>query len=249
MVRELFENLEEDEIFELWPNYKNDEEKIIKYSKTNIRYANIALGSILKEDEKKCLEELFFGNNGWYKKINSDGMIRLKLAAMSLGMTNNIFTFDPKKEKYMISEMKKYSQDEQILVMRCYMKQKAVTYMTMLNYLRKIKKTNKTTIELYRGINTEYNGQKYLFSGLECWSTNVESALRFAAGKGYVIRKEYPISQIFSGERSTYKNKPNNVYRHNGFYVRREHEIIVENRELEYECNGKIILSVDRDIY
>lgn len=249
MIRELFKNLEEDEILELWPNYKADEEKIIKNSKTNIIYANIVLGSILKDDEKKCLEQLFFGDNGWYKRINSNGMIRLKLAAMSLGLTNNVFTFDSEKEKQMISEIKKYSQAEQFLVMSCYMKQKTVTYMTMLNYLRDIKKTDKMTIELYRGINTTYQGDKYLFSGLECWSTSEESAMRFATGNGYVIRKEYPISQIFSGVRSTYKNKPNNMYRNNGFYVRREHEMIVENCEIEYECSGNIILSVDRDIY
>ena len=134
MVRELFKNLDEDIILELWPNYEADEEKIIKHTKTNIRYANIALGSILKENEKKCLEQLFFGDNGWYKKINSDGMIRLKLAAMSLGITNNVFTFDAEKERQMISEIEKYSQDEQLLVMSCYMKQKTVTYMTMFNY-------------------------------------------------------------------------------------------------------------------
>lgn len=59
MVRELFKNLDEDIILVLWPNYEADEEKIIKHTKTNIRYANIALGSILKENEKKCLEQLF----------------------------------------------------------------------------------------------------------------------------------------------------------------------------------------------
>lgn len=249
MVRELFKNLDEDIILELWPNYEADEEKIIKHSKTNIRYANIALGSILKEHEKKCLEQLYFGDNGWYKKINSDGMIRLKLAAMSLGMTNTVFTFDAEKERQMISEIKNYSREEQLLVMSCYMKQKAVTYVTMLNYLKDIRKTDKMSIELYRGINTEYKGEKYLFSGLECWSASVESAMRFAAGNGYVIKKEYQISQIFSGIRSAYKNKPNNMYRNNGFYVRREHEMIIENSEKEYDCSGNIILSVDRDIY
>lgn len=249
MVQELFGNLEEDTIFELWPNYKEDEEEIIKLSKTNIRCANIALESVLKDDEKKCLEKLFFGDNGWYKKINSDGMIRLKLAAMSLGMTNNVFTFDSEKEKQMILEMQEYTQEEQLLVMRCYMKQKTVTYITMLNYLRDIKKTDKMSIELYRGIRSEYKGENYLFSGLECWSTSMEIAMRFASGSGYVIRKEYPISQIFSGVRSTYKNNSNNLYRNNGFYVRREHEMIVENLETEYKCNDSVILSVDSDIY
>lgn len=249
MIKELFSNLEEEAILELWPNYKSDEAKILTKVKTNIKSANIALESILKDDEKLCLEELFFGHNGWYKKINAEGMIKLKLAAMSLGMTNNVFTFDPEKEKCMISEIKKYSRDEQLLVMRCYVKQKAVTYAVMLNYLRDVKKTTKMSIELYRGINTKYEGDNYLLSGLECWSTRPESAMRFAAGEGYVIKKEYPISKIFAGVRSTYKNKSNNIYRNNGFYVRREHELLVENNEQSYDCSGNIILSIDRDIF
>lgn len=249
MIRELFNNLKEDTILELWPSYKLDEEKIIKNAKTNIKSANIVLESILGYDEKNCLEELFFGNNGWYKKINDEGMIKLKLAAMSLGMTNNVFTFDTGKEEHIISEITKYSHDEQLLVMRCYIKQKAVTYAIMLNYLKDVKKTDKMSIELYRGINTKYEGKNYLFSGLECWSTRPESAMRFAAGEGYVIKKEYPISKIFAGVRSTYKNKFNNIYRNNGFYVRREHELLVENDELDYDCSGNIILSVDRDIF
>ena len=70
-------------------------------------------------------------------------MIRLKLAAMSLGITNNVFTFDAEKEKQMISEIKKYSQDEQLLVMSCYMKQKTVTYAIaiLFPYLRAIVST------------------------------------------------------------------------------------------------------------
>lgn len=203
----------------------------------------------MKEDEKFCLEKLFFGNDGWYRKINSDGMLRLKLAAMSLGKTNTTFTFDAEKEKQIISEIGKYSKEEQLLVMQCYMKQKAVTYVTMLNYLKDIRKTDKMCIELYRGINTKYEGDKYLFSGLESWSTNIDSAMKFTAGNGYVIKREYPISKLFTGVRSTYKNKSNNIYKNNGFYVRREHEIIVENDEIEYDCNGHIILSVDSEIY
>ena len=41
-------------------------------------------------------------------------------------------------------------------------------------------------------------------------------------------------NNIFAGFRSTFKNKPNNIYRNNGFYVRREHEMIVENIEYKY---------------
>lgn len=57
---------------------------------------------------------------------------------------------------------------------------------------------------------------------------------------GYVISKTYPISSIFAGFSSTFKNKPNNIYRHNGFYVRREHEMIVENIEQKYLKKGHL---------
>lgn len=86
------------------------------------------------------LGETFFDDTGWYKRIDGDGMTKLKLAAMSLGLTNNIFTFDQKREREMLKMASSYSRDEQLLVMRCYMKQKVVTYLTLKRYLINIKK-------------------------------------------------------------------------------------------------------------
>ena len=249
MIEELFNNIEPEELLELWPHYIEDEKKINKFVNTNIRHANIALNSILENKEKECLERLFFANDGWYRKINGNGMIRLKLAAMSLGLTNNIFTFDQQIAREMCSEAKKYSIDEQMLVMRCYMKQKAVTYLTLKKYLKNVKKTDSMSIELYRGVKGEYCGQNYSHSGLECWTTNIDIAERFATGNGFVIRKQYPITQIFAGNRSTFKNRQHNIYKYNGFYVRREHEMIVENLDEQYECSGKVDVCIDKDIF
>lgn len=78
--------------------------------------------------------------------------------------------------------------------------------------------------------------------------------LRFIArriNEGYVIGREYPISQIFAGMRSTFKNSPGRLCRYNGFYVRREREMIVENFDNVLDCiDGKgILLAVDKNIY
>lgn len=249
MIEELFVNIEKEELRDLWPSYKIDEQKIDKFVNTNIRHANIALNSILDVEEKECLERLFFDDTGWYKRIDGDGMTRLKLAAMSLGLTNNIFTFDQAKEREMLKLVGSYSKDEQLLVMRCYMKQKAVTYLTLKKYLKNIKKTDSMSIELYRGIRGVYDGQKYSHSGLECWTTNIDIAARFTSGGGFVIKKSYPITQIFTGNRSTFKNKQHNIYRNNGFYVRREHEMIVENIVEEYDCVSNVYVCIDKEIY
>ena len=102
MIKELFPGLDENELLELWPTYEVDEKKVEKLTTTNISHANIALNSILDDLEKVQLEKLFFADNGWYKIINQDGMVQLKLAAMSLGLSNNVFTFDSAEEQHML---------------------------------------------------------------------------------------------------------------------------------------------------
>ena len=77
---------------EVLPDYHILDEKLASYKGTNNRLANSLLNDIMDEEEKWRLEEAFFGNNGWYQSINGIGMIKLKLAAMSLEATNNIFT-------------------------------------------------------------------------------------------------------------------------------------------------------------
>lgn len=249
MIKQLFPNLDQDALLDIWPSYVADEAKILHFCSTNISGANIALNSILTNDEKKCLEKLFFDEkSGWYRQIDEEGMIKLKLAGMGLNLTNSVFTFDQMKNKKVLHYVGTLPESEQLLVAACYAKQKAVTYVTMLNYLKKVKKTDKMSILLYRGLRGKYNGEKYLFAGMECWTTSIDIAIRFTRGNGYVLQKEYPINQLFAGNRSTFKNKPNGIYRHNGFYVRREHEIIVENIEAEYETSGNVRLIMDGEI-
>lgn len=209
------------------------------------------LNGLMSTEEKCCLEQAFFGDNGWYRSINGDGMIKLKLAAMSLGLTNNVFTFDKEKEEKILAQIETESEDEQILMMRCYMKQKVVTYVTLRNYLLNIRKTNKMAVTLYRGMNVPYQNQNYLFSGMESWTSNINIAYRFAGEEGFVLEKDYPIDQIFAGKRSTFKCRENNLYRHKGFYVRRESEMIVENFQKALECNNGqgVRLSVDNEIF
>lgn len=136
-------------------------------------------------------------------------------------------------------------------MLRCYIKQKTVSYATMYNYLHNVRKTDKMAIKLYRGINVPYKNEKYMFSGLESWTTNINIAYRFARNDGFILEREYPIDQIFAGKRSTFKSQSNHIYRHRGFYIRRESEMIVENFETIFECsegNG-IRLVINKEIY
>lgn len=232
-------------VVELWPNYSSDELKISNYIGTNIRRANILLNSILDDEEKKWLESLFFETKeGWYRYSNSRCCIDLKLSAMSLGLTNTYFTFNPELEDKIEKYIRTIPIEEQELSARCYIKQKVVTYYTLRNYLKTIKKSKDKSIILYRGLSNTEPKDKLMLVGMESWTLSYETAHRFAGNNGIVVDKEYDINQIFAGYRSTFKNRPNNMYRNNGFYVRREHEMIVENIELEYDCsNGKHIVS------
>lgn len=252
MIEEAFGHRVSRETFEeILPDYNDIDNQLTKYKGTNNRLANILLNSIMNNEEKRRLEKAFFGDNGWYRKINGAGMIDLKLAAMSLEATNNIFTFDKDLEERILDTINLKSKEEQLLMMSCYIKQKAVTYATLYNYLHNVRKTDKMSITLYRGINTPFKKEKYMFSGMESWTTNLNIAYRFARSGGFVLEKEYPIDQIFAGKRSTFKNQANCGYEHRGLYIRRESEMIVENYETIFDCSeGKgVRFAVDKEIY
>lgn len=250
MIEEAFSpGFDFNNVIELWPNYKNVENLYLKnYDGTNIKSANILLDSILENEEKEWLEKLFFGSDGWYRYTDSKYSIAIKLAAMSLGLTNNVFTIDVNRENEIKKEILSIPRFEQKLTARCYLKQKVATYFTMKNYLKIIKDTEELEITLYRGMANRYDGTKYLHKGMESWTLSLEKAMVFAGEYGFVIEKRYSLYELFAGFRSTYKNMQHNIYRNNGFFVRREHEIIVENMEEIYDCSGSnhIILS---DVY
>lgn len=252
MIEEAFGHRIARETFEeILPDYNKIDNQLVRYKGTNNKSANDLLNDIMNKEEKRRLENAFFGNNGWYRMINDIGMVELKLAAMSLEATNNIFTFDKDLEEKILNLISLQSKAAQLLMMSCYIKQKAVTYATLYNYLHNIRKTNKMSITLYRGINTPYKNEKYLFSGMESWTTNMDIAYRFARDEGFVLEKEYPIDQIFACKRSTFKNQMERLYEHRGFYIRRESEVIVENYETIFDCSeGKgVRLAVDKEIY
>jgi len=252
MIEEAFGyRISQETLEEVLGDYYKINKRLADYKGTNIRLANAILNDIMNEEEKLGLEQAFFGNNGWYRVINGIGMIKIKLAAISLEATNNVFTFNKEAEEKILNVIKSESIAEQMLMMRCYIKQKAVTYATLRNYLLNIRKTDKMAITLYRGINVPYKNQKYMFSGMESWTTNIDVAYRFARNGGFVLEREYPINQIFAGKRSTFKSQENHSYRHRGFYIRRESEMIVENFETILDCSGGkgVRLAVDKEIY
>lgn len=251
MIEEAFgHRISQETLKEVLPDYQSLNQQLLDFNGTNIRNANFILNIILNDQEKLCLEKAFFGDTGWYHKINYNGMLDLKLAAMSLGITNEVFTFDKDKENRILNFVEKKSIDDQLLMIQCYIKQKVVTYKTLRNYLQNVQKTDKMAITLYRGINIPYENQKYLFTGLESWTTDINIAYKFARNEGFVLQRDYPISQIFAGKRSTFKNLPNRSCQYSGFYVRREKEMIVENFENEWDLNIEkdIKLAIEKEI-
>ena len=236
------EKIKMNEIMPLWETYKFDLGKVLKYTNSNINKANLILDEILEDEEKICLEQAFFGDDGWYKRINGKGMNELKLAAMSLGLTNDIFRFDSKKEQKILEDLEGIDLKKQEIMIRCYLKQKLVTYVTLVKYLSDVKKTNDLSLVLYRGINTSKPAKKYFCNGLESWTLNYNTALQFARTEGYIIRKKYPVLQIFTGFRSSFKNRSQPQFRNNGFYVRREKEMIVENVEKSFDINDVLAM-------
>lgn len=251
MIDEIFcGKLNKKDVLTIWPEFYEDIGKVQGLSMTNIKKANKALNIIMSYNEKKCLESALFGENGWYKKINGDGMICLKLAAMSLGLTNTIFTFDSVQEEKIKYFIKGYTKEQQIVMMKCYLRQKCISYITMKNYLNQYKPYLNNMVTLYRGINIPFKGEEYKFIGLESWTTSLRIAQHFAKEEGYVLKKQYPISQIWLSPRSTFKNTVESQYRNNGFYVRREHEIIVENHEIVYHLDKEknVIFAMDQEI-
>ena len=45
------------------------------------------------------------------------------------------------------------------------------------------------SITLFRGINRPYQGEKYMFIGLESWTTSLRIAYKFARDEGYRIER------------------------------------------------------------
>ena len=59
-----------------------------------------------------------------------------------MGLTNNVFTFNPDAEENIIKRIDSYTEEEQMLMIICYVKQKLVIYLTLKNYLTNVRNTN-----------------------------------------------------------------------------------------------------------
>lgn len=238
-------NIDKNEMEIICPGYEEWINILERYEGTNIKTANKLLDELLGKQEKQYLVQLLFAKDGWYRRINGRGMYLLKLAAINLGFTNNVFSYDANVEKQILDQLKTISKDEQILLMGCYLKQKLVSYITLKNYLNH---KSQTTITLYRGIKSSWTGKDYMSVGLESWTTDLNVAYKFATESGYVIEKNFPIEQIFISQCSCFKNRGETKNK-NGFFVRIEKEYIVENIENRYEIKQEQIHTwTDREV-
>lgn len=157
-------------------------------------------------------------------------MVRLQSAAMSLRFSTNIFSIDSKKELILCEKSLQYSEDEQKLVMCCYMKQKVVTYATLKNYLIHAKASDIKHIKAYRGINVPFNGQTVMMKNLESWTTNINVAYKFARNEGFVVSRDVDLADVFLSRKTVYKHDGQQYKMSRGFLCRREHEVIIENK-------------------
>jgi hypothetical protein len=203
-------------------------EAIDSYNGVGLGQANQLLDIVLREDEKNLLFELLLGKEGWFCKIISDNKHKLRLIAYALGLTHNFFYYDFAVDSDIRELVKRISREEQLLLASCYLKQKLITYKSLINNTIK-------EVELYRGIRGNRDLEYYDTLNLESWTSDIDRARMFAGskeGKGIVLYQKYKPEDIFVYKKSVYKG--NSLPSHNPLASRninRENEYIVENRE------------------
>lgn len=237
-----------DEFCDYILNYNELKSKINSYSGTNLKQANILLNSVLNDTEKATLFNLMLGDQGWYRKINGEGAIKLKLAAFSLGLTHGYFSRIPddlledKIDKIVMNT----SENELDLIASCYLKQKIITKVTLINYKNNVHTLNKINfdnnkISLYRGIKRVEDIEKYLPNSLESWTSQLNIAQKFS-NQGIILKLTVDIDNLLFCRKSAFKhNNLQSLYLNKkinqGQIIRREHEYLVEFSTTSYDLS------------
>ncbi len=206
-------------------------QQILTYEGTNLNQANIIFNEILDKKEMDMLYELLLSKEGWYKKINGEGCIKLKLVAAALGFTHNKIHRNNIPIEKIEQIQKNISIEEQMLIASCYIKQKIITKKTLINYQEYVNTKNKIAIKdnkvtLYRGIKGDFDIYKTI--SLESWSTQLNIAKQFSGSNGIIFKDKIDIDDILCCRKTTFRhpNKPN-IYQSKP--IRGEHEYIVES--------------------
>jgi len=200
-------------------------ESYTKYRGTNNKHARKFLDKVLNADEKVYLINCLHSKSGWYRSIYGVFTNKLKLTAELLGFTNSNFHYDPVKGRQIAGLGKTIFDSEQKLLTSIYLKQKLVTYKTLIQW-----RNGLTSVNLYRGLRRVDFKEDYPYCNLEAWTLNPDIARRFATQDGYILCKEVPIEDIFVCSRSVYtsEREPNNKAKMD---INIENEYIIEHRE------------------
>lgn len=207
------------------------EEEICKYKGTNLKQSNLLFNKILDEEEMDMLHYLLLSKNGWYKKINGEGAIKLKLTAAAIGFGHSKIHRNNIPIEIIENIQKKISKEEEALIINCYLKQKIVTKKTLINYQKYVNTKNKINIydnqiRLYRGAKGDFD--IYRTINLESWSTQLNIAKRFAKTSGIILKSDVDIDNIFCCRKTTFRH-PHRMGIYQSRPIRSEHEYIVEN--------------------
>lgn len=217
--------------------------QISSYNSTREPSARSILNNSLLEDERECLLSMYYGTQGWFKNRHYNGAKYLTMAAMNLKLTHTIYDPHDQKEQDKFLYLMEYMTEEQsILITAAYAKQKIAT----LKALSEIRKKN-PFILLYRGIHDfDTNKMKYHLKSLESFTTSLKFAKHFAGNNGIIIKKAYPIENIFLYRTTIFKTKTDpNIQFRTAISVAKEY--ITENKDLvlDLEWNKNVFRSID----
>lgn len=198
-------------------------EHYLTYTGTNEKRANIFLSEVLNNEERDYLLKLLHDNRGWYRARLGEYTDRCRIVANHLGFCNDFFHYDRNKEYEIADLAERIGDNELALLKSSYIKQKLVTYKTLLNM-------ECDKIELYRGIKTLDSSDRYKHYGLESWTRNILTAKSFAGRTGFILAKSYHPIDIFVCRRTVFKTDeiPPVEYRKN---INLYDEFVVENRD------------------
>ncbi|MDR3600224.1 MAG: hypothetical protein P4L49_07055 [Desulfosporosinus sp.] len=214
--------LDEAELKTVVRSYERFEDHLLSYEGDNQKQAFELLRVVLDDEEKHALLECLLGDNGWYCSNNGRHANMLKVISYALGQTSNRFSFRKYNQDAIEVLLRTIPKDEQLLLMSSYIKQKLVTYYTLVN-------NSITELELFRGLDEYPFNEYYSSCNLESWSLKFNKARHFAYPEGVVIRKTIPIIDVFVYRDSIFQ--PENALNLDSFgYISTEEEYIIENQ-------------------
>lgn len=208
-----------DEIYKDIQNYSG------KFSKE----ANVFLNNHLSDIEKNLLYDSYYSADGWFNSSHGAGASRLKITALSLGLTHYLLSFNQEQKNTISIVNKKLTDDDLRCLQSAYLKQKIITYKTLMNKFDE-PGFNNSVVKLYRGVKTIDNIE-YSIS-LESWTADREIAIKFSDG-GYVFRRKVSFEKIYLFYQTTFQWDENPLKLKEKSIIDSETEYILENISLD----------------